>query len=192
MVATKSTMLELGSSAADFCLPDVSNSNKQIQLADFQGQPLLIMFICNHCPFVVHIVDRLTELANNFQSRGVGVVAISSNDVEHYPQDGPSKMQDFAADAGFKFPYLYDQDQYVAKNYSAACTPDFFLFDQNHKLFYRGQMDGSRPSNNVPVTGSDLISALEAVIGNRPAPERQIPSLGCNIKWRPGNEPAYF
>lgn len=192
MVATKSTMLELGSSAADFCLPDVSNNNQLIQLADFQGQSLLVMFICNHCPFVVHIADRLTELANDFQSRGVGVVAISSNDVEHYPQDGPAKMVEFAAKAGFEFPYLYDESQQVAKNYSAACTPDFFVFDQNHKLFYRGQMDGSRPSNTVPVTGADLIGALEAVIGNRPAPERQIPSLGCNIKWRPGNEPAYF
>ena len=192
MVAVPSTMQALGSPAANFDLPDVTQAEKSVCLSDFHGQPLLVMFICNHCPFVVHIVGKMTELANRAKAQGFAVVAISSNDIESYPQDGPGPMRDFALNWGFQFPYLLDETQDVAKHYRAACTPDFFVFDGNHRLQYRGQMDGSRPGNSVIVDGSDLSDALECVLSGVPVDENQTPSIGCNIKWRAGNEPDYF
>jgi thiol-disulfide isomerase/thioredoxin len=151
-----------------------------------------VAFICNHCPFVKHVRAGFTALATEYQARGVTVVAIASNDAQAYPEDGPGGMVAEVKEAGYTFPYLFDETQEVAKAYGAACTPDFFVFDRERRLFYRGQMDGSRPGNGVPVTGEDLRNALDAVLVGRPAPEVQRPSLGCNIKWRPGNEPAYF
>lgn len=187
MARTPSTMLELGTSAPDFSLIDTV-SGKRVTLADYRGQPLLIMFICNHCPFVLHVREKLAEIG-----RGkVAVVAINSNDVATHPDDSPDKMKAEAKAAGYSFPYLFDASQEVAKSYQAACTPDFFLFDSDHRLAYRGQLDDSRPGNNVPVTGQDLQAALEAVAaGKMPSPDQR-PSLGCNIKWKKGNEPAYY
>ena len=153
---------------------------------------LLVTFICKHCPFVKHVRAGFAALAVEYQKRGLAVVAVASNDAQAFPEDGPEGMAAEALEAGYTFPYLFDESQEVAKAYGAACTPDFFLFDRGRRLFYRGQMDGSRPGNGVPVTGSDLRAALDAVLGGRPAPEVQRPSLGCNIKWKPGNEPAYF
>jgi hypothetical protein len=150
------------------------------------------MFICNHCPYVKHVVSEIARIGSESQARGVAVVAISSNDAEQYPQDGPSAMAEFAAAHGFTFPYLYDESQAVAQAYQAACTPDFFLFDADRRLVYRGQLDGARPSNEVPVDGRDLRAALDAVLAGRPVPGPQLASLGCNIKWKPGNEPAWF
>jgi thiol-disulfide isomerase/thioredoxin len=151
-----------------------------------------VAFICKHCPFVKHVRGGFAALAEEYQKRGVAVVAIASNDAQAYPEDGPEGMAAEAREAGYTFPYLFDETQEVAKAHGAACTPDFFLFDRERRLFYRGQMDGSRPGNGVPVTGEDLRAALDAVLEGRPAPEVQRPSLGCNIKWKPGNEPSYF
>jgi len=191
MVKTASTMLPLGTPAPDFRLADATG--KTYTLADFQSAPaLLVIFMCNHCPFVKHVASGLADLAREYQARGVAVVGINSNDFRQFPDDAPDKMLEEIRARGYTFPYLVDESQEVAKAYHAACTPDFFVFDKDRKLVYRGQMDGSRPGNNVPVTGSDLRAALEAVLAGRPVPPDQKPSLGCNIKWKPGNEPSYF
>jgi peroxiredoxin len=192
MVQTASTMmLPLGARAPAFELPDLSS--RAVSLASFEGAPaLLVAFICSHCPFVKHVRAGFASLAAEYQARGVAVVAIASNDTQAYPQDGPEGMAAEAKEAGYGFPYLFDETQDVAKAYGAACTPDFFVFDEQRRLFYRGQMDASRPGNGVPVTGADLRAALDAALAGRPAPSEQRPSLGCNIKWKPGNEPGYF
>lgn len=190
MVAVNSTMLPLGTAAPDFHLPDVSG--KTVSLADFKGKPLVVMFICNHCPYVKHLRAGLAQLGRDYLPRGVAVVAVSSNDVENYPQDGPDRMKEEAKAAGYNFPYLYDATQAVAKSYRAACTPDFFLFDKDHRLAYRGQFDGSRPGNGLPVTGKDLRAALDALLAGTPVSSSQKPSIGCNIKWKSGSEPDYF
>ena len=192
MARTPSTMmLSLGTKAPTFRLPDPFGRTWSI--ADFESAPaLLVAFICNHCPFVKHIRGGLAQLAGEYQGRGVAVVGISSNDFVAYPDDSPKAMAEEVRIAGYTFPYLVDETQQVAKDYGAACTPDFFLFDGSQHLVYRGQMDGSRPGNDVPVTGEDLRQALEAVLAGRPVPAEQRPSLGCNIKWKPGNEPEYF
>ena len=192
MVQTASTMmLPLGAKAPSFDLAD--HSGRRCSLAGFEGSPaLLVAFVCPHCPFVKHVRAGFAALATEYRKRGVAVVAIASNDVQAYPEDGPEGMAAEAKEAGYTFPYLFDETQEVAKAYGAACTPDFFLFDRERRLFYRGQMDGSRPGNGVPVTGEDLRRALDAALEGRPAPGVQRPSLGCNIKWKPGNEPLYF
>ena len=191
MVRTPSTMLPLGTPAPDFSLPNVDG--RTITLADAAGpQATLVMFICNHCPFVKHVADGLAALGRDYAPRGVGIVAISSNDVATHPADSPEQMVHEAEQRGYAFPYLYDETQAVAKAYRAACTPDFFLFDASRKLVYRGQLDASRPGNGIPVTGADLRAALDAVLAGRPVSADQVPSLGCNIKWKPGNEPPYF
>ena len=192
MARTESTlMMPLGAKAPSFELPDPNG--RRHSLAGFEGSPaLLVAFICKHCPFVKHVRGGFAALAEEYQKRGVAVVAIASNDAQAYPEDGPEGMAAEAREAGYTFPYLFDETQEVAKAHGAACTPDFFLFDRERRLFYRGQMDGSRPGNGVPVTGEDLRAALDAVLEGRPAPEVQRPSLGCNIKWKPGNEPSYF
>jgi thiol-disulfide isomerase/thioredoxin len=153
---------------------------------------LVVVFMCNHCPFVKHVIDGLVKLAKEYQSRGVAFVGINANDVGEFPEDRPEKMAEFAREKGITFPYLYDETQDVAKQYHAACTPDFFVFDENRRLVYRGQMDDSRPGSNVPVTGADLRAALDAILAEEPVPEEQKPSMGCNIKWKAGNEPEYF
>ena len=184
-------MLPLGTVAPDFALPDTQG--KIVRLSDFDGaKALLVMFICNHCPYVKHVADVLAGLCREFQQRGVAVVGINSNDVENYPDDAPDKMKEEVARRGYTFPYLHDATQQVARAYRAACTPDFFLFDAQRRLVYRGQMDSSRPGNDVPVTGADLRAAVEAVLAGREPAGDQKPSLGCNIKWKPGNEPDYF
>lgn len=190
MAATPSTMLPLGTPAPGFDLPDTTG-NGTVRLEGAAGKPLLVMFICNHCPFVIHVREQLAAIGRDYQSKGLAIVAISSNDAEHYPDDSPQKMTAEAAEAGYTFPYLYDESQQVAKAYRAACTPDFYLFDADHKLVYRGQLDPSRPKNHIPVTGSDLRAAIDAVLAGRPAPEPQLPSIGCNIKWKPGNAPDH-
>jgi peroxiredoxin len=185
-------MLPLGTSAPDFQLMDVQ-TGKTVSLADFASSPaLLVMFICNHCPYVKHIREGLANLTSEYLGRGVGIVGISSNDVASHPDDRPEKMADEAIHAGYRFPYLFDESQSVAKAYHAACTPDFFLFDGKHQLVYRGQLDDSRPGNGIPVTGKDLRAAIDATLTHQPVPTQQKPSIGCNIKWRAGNEPSYF
>ncbi|HMN39547.1 MAG TPA: thioredoxin family protein [Phycisphaerales bacterium] len=192
MAAVNSTMVPLGTGAPDFTLTDTV-SGKPINLASYRaGKPVLVMFICNHCPFVVHVRSELAKAAAEFQKSGVAVVAISSNDPENYPDDAPAKMTVEAKRAGYTFAYLFDADQSVAKAYKAACTPDFFLYDAAGKLYYRGQFDASRPGNSKPVTGEDLRSAVSAMLAGKPAPVEQWPSIGCNIKWKPGNAPDYF
>jgi len=191
MVKTASTMLKLGTVAPDFSLLNVDG--RTVTKNDFVGRPaLLVMFICNHCPFVKHIADELARLGRDYQAKNVGIVAISSNDVASHPEDSPERMIHEVDERGYVFPYLFDEDQEVAKAYQAACTPDFFLFDGQQRLAYRGQLDDSRPQSGIPVTGRDLRAALDAVLGGRPLPEPQKPSIGCNIKWRVGNEPEYF
>jgi len=191
MSRTESTMLPLGTPAPDFSLPDTV-SDQTVSRDDFGAAPaLLVAFICNHCPYVKHIRDGWAQLARDFQARGVAIIAISSNDAEAYPDDAPDKMREEARDANYTFPYLFDESQSVAQSYRAACTPDFFLFNANRKLVYRGQMDGARKSNDVPVSGEDLRAALDAVLSGNTVSEIQKPSLGCNIKWKPGNEPQY-
>ena len=190
MVAVNSTMLPLGTPAPEFRLPDPGG--KVVSLADFQRAPaLLVVFMCNHCPYVKHLRDGLARLARDYHPRGVAVVGINANNAAGYPADSPAKMVEEAAAAGYIFPYLYDETQAVAKAYRAACTPDFFLFDQDQRLAYRGQFDDSRPGNGLPVTGKDLRAALDALLAGRPVPSNQKPSIGCNIKWKPGNEPEY-
>jgi peroxiredoxin len=191
MALTPSTMLPLGTPAPDFRLPDTNG--KIVSLADFKDKAaLLVIFMCNHCPYVIHIRAGLAQLARDYAPRGVGIVGISANDADNYPADNPSRMKDEVKTAGYIFPYLYDETQAVAQSYRAACTPDIFLFDKNQKLVYRGQFDASRPKNNLPVTSHDLRVALDAVLTGQPVSANQIPSIGCNIKWRPGNEPDYF
>ena len=192
MVKTASTMTPLGTKAPDFVLPDTT-TGKTTSLADFAEAPaLLVIFMCNHCPFVIHLRAELAGLAKEYQAKGVAVVGISSNEVATHPDDSPELMAKEAKTHGYTFAYLYDEDQLVAKAYRAACTPDFFLFDGKRELFYRGQMDDSRPDSDIPVTGADLRAALDAVLAGAAAPEPQKASIGCNIKWKPGAEPDYF
>jgi peroxiredoxin len=185
-------MLELGTRAPDFSLPDVV-SGRAVSLANFGGEKaVLVMFICRHCPFVKHVQHELARLGVDYRGRGVGIVAISSNDAASYPDDAPERLKEMADELGFTFPVCFDETQDVAKAYTAACTPDFFLFDQARTLVYRGQLDGSRPESGEPVTGRDLRAAIDAVLFDRPVGADQRPSIGCNIKWKPGNEPRYF
>ena len=184
-------MVPLGTAAPDFALPDVSG--RILSFADVAGpRGTLVMFLCNHCPFVKHVADHLAVMGREFAPRGIGCVAISANDVSSHPADSPEQMVREAEERGYVFPYLYDETQEVAKAYHAACTPDFFLFDAAGRLVYRGQLDDSRPGNGLPVTGADLRGALEAVLAGTSPPEPQKPSIGCNIKWKPGNEPDFF
>ncbi|MGM0578114.1 MAG: thioredoxin family protein [Myxococcota bacterium] len=191
MAVTPSTMLDLGTKAPDFTLPDPEG--RDVTLSDFDdAKAVVVMFICNHCPYVLHIADALGDFARRYQDRGVAFVAINANDAERYPADSPPKMADMKAAHGWPFPYLFDQTQAVAKAYRAACTPDFYLFDGDRKLVYRGQFDTSRPGNHEPVDGHALAAAIDALLAGTPAPEDQVPSMGCNIKWKPGHEPDYF
>lgn len=184
MAQTPSNMLPLGTKAPEFYLP-ASNFNEHFSFKDIKGKKgTLVMFICNHCPFVLHVIDEIVHIANDYRVQGIGVVAISSNDVEKYPQDAPDKMADFVLQNRIDFPYLYDESQEVAKAFDAACTPDFFLFDANDKLIYRGQLDDSRPSNGIPVNGYDLRNAIDAILFSRKVNEPQKPSIGCGIKWK--------
>jgi len=184
-------MLELGTQAPDFTLTDVV-SGKEISLSSFAGKKgLLVMFICRHCPYVQHIKTELARLGKDYSAREVGIVAISSNDSKNYPDDAPEKLQAMAKELGFTFPFCHDETQETAKAYRAACTPDFFLFDGERRLVYRGQLDDSRPGNGKPVTGRDLRAAMDAVIAGRPVDPNQRPSVGCSIKWKPGSAPAY-
>jgi len=191
MVLTSSTQrLDLGTLAPDFALTDTNG--KTVKRADFAGTPLLVAFICNHCPFVKHIRAGLAQFGRDYGSKGLAIVAISSNDVATHPADGPEMMIEEARDAGYTFPYLFDETQDVAKAYGAACTPDFFLFDSAHMLIYRGRFDASRPEQPTPVTGADLRAAADAVLGKKTVAAAQHGSLGCNIKWKSGNEPVWF
>lgn len=190
MARTPSTMLELGTQAPDFSLPEPA-TGQIVSLSDFKDKPILIVFACNHCPFVLHIIESFIDYTRRFHAHGLSVIMINANDVENYPDDSPEKMIELGQQYGFSFPYLYDEDQQVASAYQAACTPDFFLFDQQHQLVYRGQFDGARPGNNIPVTGEDLASATDALLSDEPISAEQQPSLGCNIKWKAGNEPDY-
>jgi peroxiredoxin len=184
-------MLELGTRAPDFSLPD-ARTGRAVSLADLAGEPaLLVMFICNHCPFVQHVRHELAAIGRDHAGTGLAIVAINANDARSHPDDGPAHMKTEAQEQDYRFPYLYDESQEVAKAYRAACTPDFYLFDAQRRLVYRGQLDGSRPGNEVPVTGSDLRAAIDAVLAGRAPSADQKPSLGCNIKWRPGNAPEW-
>ncbi len=186
MAAVESRMLPLGTEAPEFSLPDPDGTLHGLPEG---GSATLVMFICNHCPFVVHVREELAALGRDYGNRGVGIVAISSNDVDTHPQDAPDRMKVFAAENGFTFPYLYDESQAVARAYQAACTPDFFLFDADRKLVYRGQLCDARPSNPAPVDGRDLRDALDAVLAGHPVDTNQKASMGCNIKWKPGTAP---
>lgn len=191
MALTPSTMLSLGTTAPDFALLDVV-SDQTLSLQDVMGEKgLLAMFICRHCPFVKHIQDQLAQLGRDYQPQGLNLVAISANNVATHPEDAPDKLREMATQVGFTFPFLYDETQAIAKAYQAACTPDFFLFDGDQKLVYRGQLDDSRPGSQIPVTGQDLRAAMDLVIAGQALPPEQKPSIGCNIKWKPGNEPNY-
>lgn len=190
-MAATSTMLELGTEAPDFALADVTTGTT-VRLADFDGRKaLLVLFLCRHCPYVKHVQDGIAQLARDYEGTGLGIVAISANDPAEYPEDAPEGLAEQAAEVGFSFPYLFDEGQEVAKAYTAACTPDPFLFDAERRLVYRGQLDGARPGNEVPVTAEDVRAAIDAVLADRPAPADQRPSVGCSIKWRVGNEPDY-
>jgi thiol-disulfide isomerase/thioredoxin len=199
MAATPSTMLPLGTPAPAFALHDAV-SGRKVALADFAGKPLVVMFICNHCPFVKWVRSEVARLAKDYAGKGVGFVAISSNDIVTHPDDSPAKMKDEAREAGYTFPYLFDETQAVAKAYQAACTPDFYVFDRQHRLVYRGQLDDSRPTGRssapagtgLPVTGKDVRAALDAVLAGTPVSAEQKASIGCNIKWKKGNEPEFF
>ncbi len=191
MTAVNSTMLELGTKAPPFRLPSATGGTVSIE--DFSdARALLVMFICNHCPFVKHVREELVKLANDYRPKGVAVLAVNSNDWSTYPDDSPEMMAKEVREYGYPFAYLYDETQEVARAYRAACTPDFYLFGSRQELVYRGQLDDSRPGNGVPVSGRDLRAALDALLAGKPGPVAQKPSLGCNIKWRPGNEPDYF
>ncbi len=191
MVRTASTMLPLGTTAPHFSLPDTEGN--VVSLADYTGRDaLLVIFMCNHCPYVIHVAEQLKSLADEYIDKGVGVVGISSNDAQNYPDDSPAAMSREKASRGYPFAYLYDEDQSVAQAFAAACTPDFFLFDREMKLVYRGQLDSSRPQSGIPVTGEDLRRAIDAVLASEVPGESQTPSLGCNIKWKKGNAPQYF
>jgi peroxiredoxin len=191
MVKTASTMLPLGTTAPDFSLLNVNGET--VSRSDFQdAKGLLVIFMCNHCPFVIHLADQLAQFARDYHDAGLAIVAISSNDVSNHPQDSPEQMVHEAEQRGYIFPYLYDEEQEVAKAYHAACTPDFFLFDGNHQLVYRGQFDASRPDSGIPVSGEDLRQAVDAMLAGQPVSEDQQPSLGCNIKWKEQQAPDYF
>ena len=191
MSLTPSTMLSLGTTAPDFELPDVV-SHQTISLDFADGSPLLVMFICQHCPFVKHVKQQLAQIGKDYADSDLKIVAISANDVATHPDDSPEKLKAMAQEFDFKFPMCYDESQETAKAYTAACTPDFFLFDAGHKLVYRGQLDDSRPGNDKPVTGKDLRGAIDAVLAGKEVEPDQKPSVGCNIKWKKGNEPAYY
>lgn len=192
MALTASTMLPLGTKAPNFQLPDVV-SGEIISLDSFAGkQALLVMFICRHCPFVKHIQTELAQIGKDYANANVGIVAISANDAANYPDDAPARLKEMAEQLGFTFPLCYDESQETTKAYTAACTPDFFLFNAQQQLVYRGQLDDSRPSNGKPVTGKDLRAAIDAVLASETVASEQIPSIGCNIKWKPGNEPGYY
>jgi len=191
MALTPSTMLPLGTKATAFKLPNVDG--RMVSLDDFKSAPaLLVAFICNHCPFVKHVASGFAQLAREYQAKGAAIVAINSNDPVGYPADSPEQMVHEVENRGYTFPYLFDETQAVATAYRAACTPDFYVFDKDRKLAYRGQMDDSRPDSGLPVTGKDLRAALDAVLAGKPVSEKQRPSIGCNIKWKKGNEPEYF
>jgi peroxiredoxin len=191
-MAVQSQMMSLGTKAPDFELTDAV-SGRTVSIGDFAGKSgLLVMFICNHCPYVQHVRDELARLGRDYQDSDLAIVAISSNDIEAYPSDSPDAMKTEAETYGYVFPYLFDESQSVASSYAAMCTPDFFLFDDDRSLVYRGRLDGSRPGTDVPVTGEDLRAAIEATLASEPAPDEQHPSMGCSIKWKPGNAPAYF
>lgn len=189
MVLTPSTMLPLGTKAPDFHLPDVTAGHMTGLETFASKKALLVMFICRHCPYVVHVQHELARLGRDYVSRDVGIVAISANDATTHPEDAPASLKEMAAKLGFAFPYCYDETQEAARAYTAACTPDFFLFDEKRRLVYRGQLDDSRPGNGRPLTGKDLRAAIDAVLDGRPVPGDQKASIGCNIKWKPGNEP---
>ena len=192
MVLTPSMMKKIGTPAPDFQLKDVV-SGKMVSPASFADKKgMLVMFICRHCPYVQHVKAELARLGRDAAPKGVAVIAISSNDAANYPDDAPAPLKEMAAEEGFSFPFCYDESQAVAKAYEAACTPDFFLYDAARHLYYRGQLDDSRPGNGKPVTGKDLREAVDALLAGKPAPANQRPSIGCNIKWKPGNEPVYF
>lgn len=192
MALTASTMLPLGTKAPNFQLPDVV-SGETISLSTFAGKTaLLVIFLCKHCPFVKHIKQELAQLGKDYVNRNVGIVGISANDVSNYPDDAPEQLKAMAQELGLLFSLCYDESQDTAKAYTAACTPDFFLFDANQQLVYRGQLDDSRPSNSKPVTGQDLRAAIDAVLAAQSITPDQKPSIGCNIKWKPGNEPSYY
>ncbi len=192
MVLTPSTMLDLGTQAPAFQLKDVT-SGDTVSLDTFgEARALLIMFICRHCPFVMHVQQELAQIGKAYQNKPLGIIAISANDAEKYPADAPERLQEMAQELEFTFPLCFDKDQSVSKAYTAACTPDFFVFDGDRQLVYRGQLDDSRPGNDKPVTGKDLRGALDAVLAGESLPTDQQPSIGCNIKWIPGNEPDYF
>ena len=189
---TASTMLPLGTKAPDFDLPDAV-SGRRVTLASFHDRKLLlVMFLCRHCPYVQHVKAELSRLARDYAVQSVGLLAISANDAQNYPDDAPESLGEFARQEGFTFPLCHDESQATAKAYTAACTPDFFLFDRARRLLYRGQLDDSRPGNGKPVTGRDLRQALDAALAGKPVGQDQRPSAGCNIKWKPGREPAYF
>ena len=188
MARTPSTMLDLGTAAPHFSLLEPA-TGKMISLDDYMGKPLLIVFMCNHCPYVIHLRDELIQFTKEYHTKGLITLAINANDVTNYPDDSPEKMAHDVERFNYSFPYLFDESQEVAKSYQAACTPDFFLFDQQHHLFYRGQFDDSRPNNGVPVTAADMRFAAEQLLAGKPFPTEQKPSLGCNIKWKAGNEP---
>jgi peroxiredoxin len=192
MAATPSTMLPLGTAAPPFALPDVV-SGETISLETFADKKaLLVMFLCGHCKYVQHVKQVLTTLGQDYQGTDLGIVAMSANDATAYAEDAPESLKALAVEEAFTFPFCYDETQAVAKAYTAACTPDFFLFDQQRKLVYRGQLDASRPGNQIPMTGKDLRAAIEVVLADQPVNPIQKPSLGCNIKWKKGNEPTYF
>ena len=192
MSLTPSTMLELGTKAPDFALPDVVQG-ETITRDRFQDRKaLLVMFICRHCPYVKHVEKELAAIGQDYADQDIGIVAISANDAENYPDDAPEGLREMARELCFTFPLCYDENQAVAKAYTAACTPDFFLFDSERKLVYRGQLDDSRPGNDKPVTGRDLRAAIDAVLNDEPVSAEQAPSMGCNIKWKEGREPDYF
>lgn len=188
MALTPSTMVDLGTAAPDFSLPATDGST--VSRGDFLGKPLLVIFMCNHCPFVIHVREHLAATCMEYQGKGIGIVGVNSNDTVTHPDDSPEKMAEEVVNIGYTFPYLFDGTQDVARAYRAACTPDFFLFDADHKLYYRGQYDDSRPDKGRP-SGKDLIAAMDAVLAGQQAPSDQKNSMGCNIKWRPGEEPDY-
>jgi peroxiredoxin len=191
MVKTASTMRPLGQQAPDFSLPNIDG--KTVSLADFAGKRgLLVIFMCNHCPFVIHLRSALAAFGKEYQAKGLGIVGINSNDISRHPDDSPERMKQEATSAGYSFPYLFDESQEVARTYGAACTPDFFLFDSNQRLAYRGQFDDSRPGNSKPITGADLRAACDAVLAGQPISSAQKASIGCNIKWKEGKAPEYF
>ncbi len=191
MALKESTMLALGTAMPGFSLPDV-RTQQVVSPDTFLGKPaLLVMFICRHCPYVIHVQDELTRLASDYREKELGILGVSSNDVSGYPADAPARLAEMAEQLGWQFPYCYDETQSVAKAFTAACTPDFFVFDKERSLVYRGQLDKSRPGNGKPLDGQDLRLALDAVLAGNPVSRQQRPSAGCNIKWKPGNEPMY-